>query len=345
MRSLTFLPAFLLAAATLAGCLVGEQAPKGDSDGDYLQDEDETLGRIIRIWLDVRPCFSDASVEPVERNVTSSPSEFDTDFDGLDDGQEAQWGSDPREADTDQDGLGDAEEVRLSKEGGFALTGHLKPYKADSDDDCLSDASEINGTTIPGLGLRTTDPTVADTDQDGLSDPHEALVSFTDPTNPNTDGDDADDMADLDPLRDLGVSLTFDRLEVKGSGYGSVPVRFYWTFETADGLEEAPSDLGSFEASPGQATAVPAEQSPGIVNTKDKTVEPFIQFHFWAVREDTGATLNLTPSGPGHIALIRIDPSTLAWSVDATTGNADGSTGVLDTSEARLEFRVRVATF
>lgn len=80
---------------------------------------------------------------------TNEPDMTDSDFDGLTDEEEAQYGTNALLADTDGDGLSDREEIKVYN----------------------------------------TDPLVMDTDNDGLNDGDEVLVWNTDPKNPDTDGD------------------------------------------------------------------------------------------------------------------------------------------------------------
>ena len=89
----------------------------------------------------------------------SDPTVADTDGDGLEDGAETTLGTSARHADTDGDGLTDAWEHAygldpLSDAGNDGADG-------DSDGDCLSNLKEMECGT---------DPSVADTDGDGLND-------------------------------------------------------------------------------------------------------------------------------------------------------------------------------
>jgi hypothetical protein len=90
----------------------------------------------------------------------------DRDGDGLTDTDEELRGTDPGDADTDNDGLDDGTEVLV----------FLNPLDADSDDDGLSDGEEdVDGNGF--LGALETDPWIAYTDSDLLSDGLEAGVS------------------------------------------------------------------------------------------------------------------------------------------------------------------------
>lgn len=96
---------------------------------------------------------------------------FDTDNDGLPDGEENAAGSDPLTKDTDNDRLTDNEEVRIYG---------TSPIRSDTDNDGLTDSDELNA--------YFTNPLLADTDNDSLPDGQE-ITSGTDPLNPDTDND------------------------------------------------------------------------------------------------------------------------------------------------------------
>jgi len=70
---------------------------------------------------------------------TEDPGPPDTDGDGLNDEEEASFGTDPAIADTDADGLTDKEEFDLGTDG----------TAADSDGDTYSDSAELNEGTDP----------------------------------------------------------------------------------------------------------------------------------------------------------------------------------------------------
>lgn len=72
-------------------------------------------------------------------STTTRPPAPDTDGDGLDDEQEAHYGSDPTDVDTDGDGLVDGEEVFLGTD----------PTNADSDGDGVGDLDEAGAGTNP----------------------------------------------------------------------------------------------------------------------------------------------------------------------------------------------------
>ncbi|ABU59743.1 Dystroglycan-type cadherin domain protein [Roseiflexus castenholzii DSM 13941] len=107
---------------------------------------------------------------------------WDSDGDGISDLIELRWqqsGSpiSPTAADTDGDGLSDAEELRL----GADLT------RADTDGDGLTDFEEVRGWTFTystnptRTTLVTSNPLIADSDGDGISDRLERTLHLSDP--------------------------------------------------------------------------------------------------------------------------------------------------------------------
>ncbi|MEZ4319854.1 MAG: hypothetical protein R3F61_20255 [Myxococcota bacterium] len=168
----------------------------GDTDGDGLTDDEEAL-------------------------LGTDPLDADTDDDGLSDGAEAAGATDPLLADTDGDGLGDGLEsgVAVGIPGGTSPGGvdfdgtapgtmldadpstTTDPTVADTDGDGLTDGEEdANGdgattNTVGGtdtMGSGETDPNVADTDGDGLNDGDE-VDAGTDPLDTDTDDGGVDD--------------------------------------------------------------------------------------------------------------------------------------------------------
>jgi hypothetical protein len=83
--------------------------------------------------------------------------DYDSDGDGLNDGEEIAIGTNPNDWDTDDDGRNDWHEVT----GGGPIP--TDPFDPDTDDDGLLDSAEV-------FGLNTTNPANADTDGDGLCD-------------------------------------------------------------------------------------------------------------------------------------------------------------------------------
>ncbi len=196
-----------------------DDAGFADDDGDGLSDDNELA-------------------------LGTDPSDRDTDNDGLDDIDEVIGGPSPSaydpgsepnplDADSDEDGLRDGDEVVGT--GKLVPFGPTSPILADTDGDGLSDGLEAGQTVAAAAGTSgggipyagtdagfqpdadpssTTDPTLADTDGDGLSDGSEdangdgrSLATLgavgtdgggeTDPNNPDTDGDGLGDGREL----------------------------------------------------------------------------------------------------------------------------------------------------
>lgn len=108
---------------------------------------------------------------------------LDTDGDGLDDVDEAIFGSDISKADTDEDGLTDSDEVFITNSNPVvfdSITSGTSDGENDLDDDSLSNKDEI---------AFNTDVTSPDTDNDGLNDYDEIYIWNTDPLIEDTDND------------------------------------------------------------------------------------------------------------------------------------------------------------
>jgi len=172
--------------------------PFGDSDGDGISDRDEVLGWTLTLDPDGWAAFladggaitvggTAAPHATVEQHVTSDPRFADSDGDGVDDGVERASQSDPRKWDSDGDGLTDREEIER-----FGTN----PSRVDSDGDAtggdpkqprpplaaLFDGAELDLVIGPDgerrPGPRASNPSIADTDSDGVND-YDELLSGT----------------------------------------------------------------------------------------------------------------------------------------------------------------------
>lgn len=117
-----------------------------------------------------------------ENGYASSPTDADSDDDGLSDGQERTRSTNPLRGDTDGDGLGDAFEVRFQ----------LNPLNQDGDGDGIPDGAEDeDGDTLTNSEEATlgSSPRSNDSDIDGLLDQEEVKVHQTDPNKYDTDDD------------------------------------------------------------------------------------------------------------------------------------------------------------
>ncbi len=159
-----------------------------DTDWDGLTDVFEKDARWLRLVI---------NGAAVWRNLKTDPARWDTDGDGLGDGEERAAGqdgavTDPTVADTDGDGLADGKEVTEH---------HSNPTHRDTDGDGFTDAQEVTvryrSIWINGAWRTraiTTLPYAEDSDGDGLTDDEEwygtsAYGVRTDPSDPDTDGD------------------------------------------------------------------------------------------------------------------------------------------------------------
>ncbi len=140
-----------------------------------------------------------------------NPACLDGDGDGIDDAHETAGCTDPLDLDSDDDGLGDGEED--ANGNGVVDPGESDPCSVDSDGDGIQDGTESGRTSglpdpdgiAPGRGTDlaifvpdpdpglVTDPTLADTDGDGLDDLDEQSFYQTNPADSDTDGDGLDD--------------------------------------------------------------------------------------------------------------------------------------------------------
>ncbi len=205
---------------------VGTNIADGDTDGDGVCDgagqdtvDHETLWECTGVDLcplDGNPAHQDPLT------CSTDPATEDSDGDGLTDILEGTLGTDPLNPDTDGDGVDDGEDCDPLDDTVSAPEDCLPQGVVDTDNDGLTDALEA---------ILGTDPTLADTDGDGVDDPIDCkpldpaegpvgtctdtvdtdgdgltddieLSLGTDPTNPDTDGDGVNDGEDCDPLDD-----------------------------------------------------------------------------------------------------------------------------------------------
>ena len=162
---------------------------------------------------------NDAISDEDERRLGTDPAKDDSDGDGLKDNIEL--GTDMQSpTDTDQDGIIDAldeddDNDTLSTSQELELG--TNPRLADTDDDALSDAAEALGETIG------TNPLNADTDGDGISDGSEVGTNPSEPMDSDKDGiiDALDQDDDNDGISTaLEIRINSDPLNQDSDGDG-----------------------------------------------------------------------------------------------------------------------------
>jgi hypothetical protein len=147
-----------------------------DTDGDGLDDGMELF--VHRTDPKLADSDGDGAGDGTELAAGTNPNDpasrpedgidLDPDKDGLIDEEELQIGTDPTKFDTDADGLGDGDEF---------VTYKSDPLRADTDGDGLSDGAEVN--------KHRTDPLAKDSDRDGFDDGVEFRAG-SDPADPKS---------------------------------------------------------------------------------------------------------------------------------------------------------------
>jgi hypothetical protein len=200
-----------------------------DTDGDGLDDKQEQTGNASLVVTTIRTDSTCSATQQILSVPATDPLRSDTDGDGLSDSIEVNRQvagtsrpTNPVLADSDGDGVVDKAEldgnanrfVRVnSATPGYAVPA-TNPLTDDTDSDCVRDSDEINRTAGSPAVAAPTDPTKADTDNDGLNDGVERLgrptlfirvngatpgysVPATDPLKSDTDGDTLSDSAEI----------------------------------------------------------------------------------------------------------------------------------------------------
>ena len=207
----------VLAAALVVALTLAPRARAADADWDGLDDgwEQDWFGSFHSQVGSDDP-DRDGLDNLGEQTAGSDPTHMDSDDDGLLDGEEVALGTDPTAADSDGDGLDDHAELIIHGSDpsdpndppssawdgdGDGLIDEIElllgtdPTLADSDGDWLSDGQE-DADHDGSVGVDETDPTLADSDGDGLHDGWEVEIYGSDPAVADSDGDGLDDASE-----------------------------------------------------------------------------------------------------------------------------------------------------
>ncbi len=164
----------------------------------------------------------------IERNLILYARWFDcsnntdTDGDGIIDELEVVIGTNPNSVDTDGDGLTDYEEMEKV---------YTNPLRRDSDDNGIEDGDEdydSDGITNKSEIELGTDPTVSDTDEDGVNDYDEVNKYSTNPILVDTDADGVSDGKEIelgtDPLVYQALFMITETIDLGDSVIPSVTI-------------------------------------------------------------------------------------------------------------------------
>ena len=191
-----------------------------DSDGDGILDGTEA-GRTAPLAGGTNPSgivfagtdpAAGSFVADADPATTTDPANFDSDNDGLSDGEEdanadgatintigatntaGSGETDPNNPDTDNDSLSDGDEVNGT--GPLAGLGTTDPLDTDTDDGGTEDGTELLADSSNPVDTNGSDDAAADPDSDGLSNAQEAILG-TDPNDADTDNDGIDDGSEV----------------------------------------------------------------------------------------------------------------------------------------------------
>lgn len=335
MRLPVYVLISLLVAAGLAGCFGTPE------DEDGLTADAEREGWTISIekadgTTESRDVTSDPHKEDTDGDgiddfqemlSATDPRKADTDGDGLKDGYD-------QTLDADSDLAKDWFETGLAnaREGDqvtfFGEWDHqAEPAIQDTDEDGLLDGEEIGGFAITVCGEERTVRTSArqpDSDNDHVLDPDEAVIG-TDPSVKDTDGDGVGDLTDVEPCGDLWA--TFDVLAFTPHGDASGPFEVQVSF---DG-DPVPWSSESFDAEEGVETDVASEAGALDVdddqgNLRDRDFNITFTVRVYSGGESDRRTLAITGSGASE-AIFRFDVRTGHITIAGEGPGADATAG------------------
>jgi len=345
----------VLPSVLLAGCQNPTSDTSDDADGDAVPDAVETKPRKITVVLE----SGEVTLE-----VTSDPAKVDTDGDGASDFEELQYGTDPRSIDTDGDGLLDGKSqkpapnseaakaflaaniVHLPESSEFLgekslcrESGGLRPDRYDSDlpvKDGLSDGDEMRGwtVTLPGKTLTVrSSPCSPDSDGDRVKDSLEKEYG-TDPGNADTDGDGVPDLTDPDPLGDLWLTVTVERITVKTEAIvpGGQDLVFNFAIGTGtETLEHRVPGKGTHTVGKSVSVDIPDESG-----ASRETFPTTITMEAVARSAGTNRGFAISPDSPTNRVVVTWDLLEKAWETGSRSGSGSFTT---EGSEAALVLR------
>lgn len=180
---------------------------KVDTDGDGLTDCQEVFGNSAP-----ERCAAPEIKNLNTYTYPTNPRRADTDEDGLTDGEEVlDYGTDPNNPDTDGDGLSDFDEVKIydtdptnpDSDGdglsdGEEVARGTDPNKPDTDGDGEPDGADTEADPLNPC-IPDSDAGACDQDGDGLTNAEERAGNRSDPTLWDTDGDGVNDKDDAEP--------------------------------------------------------------------------------------------------------------------------------------------------
>ncbi|MFC2000580.1 RICIN domain-containing protein, partial [Chloroflexota bacterium] len=303
---------------------IGTSPAVKDTDSDGLSDYEENRG-----WLVSFIYYGQSFTE----HVWPDPLMVDSDGDGLTDYEEHQKELNPRSKDTDGDGVGDGDD----NEGLLLpLVFALNPASTDTDGDGLTDPTEATGWDITFTSTSgtqtihvTSDPWLADTDFDGLSDYQEFNLSH--PRDIDTDGDGLNDFAE----RERGTLITWCDTDLDGLddgteiGFGSDPLKADTDGDGLSDLEEF--NLGSDPTRPDtDGDGLTDFQEVGFfssLTSPDSDEDLLFDSQEYALGTDPGSVdSDLDGVSDGYEAIIGTDPLSM---------DSDGD-GIQDQDELEL---------